>query len=149
MTRIRKSFLLLLLTGPVHMAEQMAFGIEEFHMIQRTVINPYYAWFSAADADWASVLLVTIVGSILSLAFYALMSGGMARTIALAAFALLGISEIHHVIEAIAKAGYDPGVVTSLAYCWSGCALLAAVWDQFRLSRMTPMVAPQRSASVA
>ena len=63
------------------------------------------------------VSLGTIVGSILSLAFYALMSGGMARTIALAAFALLGISDIHHVIEAIAKAGYDPGVVTSLAYC--------------------------------
>jgi hypothetical protein len=149
MTPIRKSFLLLLLTGPVHMAEQMALGIEEFHMIQRTVIHPYYAWFSAADADWASVLLITIVGSILSLAFYALMAGGMARRIALAAFALLGISEIHHVIEAIAKAAYDPGLVTSLAYCWSGCALLSAVWDQFRLSGMTPVGTRQSSASVA
>jgi hypothetical protein len=149
MTRIRKSFLLLLLTGPVHMAEQMAFGIEEFHMIQRTVINPYYAWFAAADADWASVLLITIVGSILSLAFYALTVGGIARTLALATFGLLGISEIHHVVDAIAKAAYDPGVVTSVAYCWFGCALLSAVGDQFRLSRMTPVAARERSASAA
>lgn len=146
MTRTRKAFLLLLLSGPIHMAEQMVFGIEEFHMIRRTVINPYYSWFPADKADFASVLLITLVGTIFSLIFYALMSGGAARTIALAAFALLGIGEIHHVVEAMAKGAYDPGVVTSLAYCWSGCSLLFAVWDQSRLAHMS-IIAPDRSST--
>ena len=149
MTRTRKAFLLLLLTGPIHMAEQMAFGIEEFHMIQRTVINPYYSLFPAARADWASVLLITMTGSILSLMFYALLAGGSARLLALAAFALMGIGEIHHVFEAIAKTAYDPGVITSLAYCWYGCSLLSAVWDQFRLSRMTTIATSPASTSLA
>jgi hypothetical protein len=35
------------------MAERTAFGIEEFHMIQRTVINPYYSWFSAPTSPTA------------------------------------------------------------------------------------------------
>ena len=149
MTRTRKAFLLLLLSGPIHMAEQMAFGIEEFHMIRRTVINPYYSWFPAAQADFASVLLITSVGAVLSLIFYALMSGGAARTIALAAFALFGISEIHHVVEAIAKAGYEPGVVTSVAYCWSGCSLLSALWAESRLARISSLVPDPSATSLA
>ena len=145
MTRTRKAFLLLLLSGPIHMAEQMVFGIEEFHMIRRTVVIPYYSWFPADQADFASVLLITLVGAVLSLIFYALMSGGVARTIALTAFALLGISEIHHVVEAMAKGGYDSGAVTSVAYCWSGWLLLSAVWAESRLARMSP-AAPRASS---
>ena len=149
MTRTRKALLLLLLSGPIHMAKQMAFGIEEFHMIKRTVINPYYSWFPADQADFASVLLITLVGTVLSLIFYALMSGGAARTIALAAFALFGVGEIHHVVEAITTAAYDPGVVTSLVYCWSGCSLLFAVWDQSRLTHISTTAPDSSSTSPA
>jgi hypothetical protein len=149
MTRTRKAFLLLLLSGPIHMAEQMAFGIEEFHMIRRSVINPYYSWFPVDKGDFASVLLITLVGTVLSLIFYALVSGGAARTIALAAFALLGIGEIHHVVEAIGTAAYDPGVVTSLAYCWSGCSLLSAVWAESRLADVSPISPDASSTSLA
>jgi hypothetical protein len=149
MTRTRKAFLFLLLTGPIHMAEQMATGIEEFHMIRRTVIDPYYSWFPADQADFASVLLITIVGAILSFIFYALAAGGTLRTVALAVFALLGIGEIHHVVEALTKTAYDPGVITSVAYCWSGCSLLFAVWDQSRPSRMSTVVPEPSSTSLA
>jgi hypothetical protein len=146
MTRTRKAFLLLLLTGPIHMAEQMVTGIEEFHMIRRTVINPYYSWFPADQADLASVLLITIVGTILSFFFYALAAGGTLRTIALTGFALLGISEIHHVVDALTKTAYDPGVITSLAYCWSGGSLLCALWDQSDRSQ-TSTVLPEPSST--
>jgi hypothetical protein len=149
MTRTRKAFLLLLLTGPIHMAEQMVTGIEEFHMIRRTVINPYYSWFPADQADFASVLLITIVGAILSFVFYALAAGGTLRTIALTVFALLGIGEIHHLVEALTTTAYDPGVITSLAYCWYGCSLLSALWDGSRSSRMSTVLAEPSSTSLA
>ena len=127
MSRTQNWFLFLLLTGPIHMAEQLATDIEEFFMIRRNVIEPYFSMFSATDADWATVLLITMTGAVLSAAFYALAAGGRLRLAALALFGLMGAGEIHHVLEALASGAYDPGVITSLPYCWSGCGLLAAV----------------------
>ncbi len=131
MSRTQKWFLLLLLTGPIHMAEQLMTGIEEFHMIRRTVIEPYYSMFSAAHADWASVLLITIVGALFSAVFYALSAGGALRQAALVFFGVVGVGEIHHVIEAAASGAYDPGAITSVFYCWTGGKLLGAVWQEW------------------
>jgi hypothetical protein len=88
MTRTQKFFLLLLLTGPIHMTEQLFTSIEEFYMIRRTVIEPYFAMFSPASADWATVLLITIAGTMFSAAFFALSAGGRTRLVALALFGL-------------------------------------------------------------
>jgi hypothetical protein len=52
------------------MAEQLTTDIEEFFMIRRTVIEPYFSMFAAADADWATVLLITIVGVITSFPYF-------------------------------------------------------------------------------
>ena len=52
MTRIQKLFLLLIIIGPLHMAEQLVTGIEEFYAI-RQFFGGYYAWFPAAAANCA------------------------------------------------------------------------------------------------
>jgi hypothetical protein len=127
MSSTQKWFALVLLTGPLHMSEQLVTGIEEFHMIRRTVIEPYFSMFAHANADWASVLLITIVGAIFSALFYLLAAGGVPRLVALVIFGLMGAGEIHHAVEALASASYDPGVITSFLYAWSGWQLLVAV----------------------
>jgi hypothetical protein len=148
MSRTEKFFLVLLLTGPIHMAEQLLTSIEEFHMIRRTVIEPYFSMFSPANADWATVLLITIVGTVLSAAFFALSAGGRTRLVALGIFGLMGAGEIHHVFEALSEGGYDPGVMTSIPYFASGCGLMAAAWREWSASRQpTPIVASLRAAS--
>jgi hypothetical protein len=118
------------------MTEQLFTSIEEFYMIRRTVIEPYFAMFSPASADWATVLLITIAGSMFSAAFFALSAGGRTRLVALALFGLGGAGEIHHLFEALSEGGYDPGVITSIPYSAFGCALLVAVWREWSAASM-------------
>ena len=131
MTRTQKFFLLLLVTGPIHMTEQLLTNIEEFYMIRRAVIEPYFSMFAPASADWATVLLITITGTIFSAAFFTLSAGGRTRLVTLGIFGLMGAGEIHHVFEALSEGGYDPGVITSIPYSAYGCALLASVWREW------------------
>ena len=131
MNRINKLFLLLVVIGPLHMIEQMLTSIEEFYWI-RSQVDGYYSWFSPAAADLATVILITVVWTKVSLLFYALLIGGTARLFVLAAFGLFGASEAHHVIEALAKGGYDAGLFTCIPYAAVGCLLVAEVWREFR-----------------
>ena len=140
MNRINTWFLLLVVVGPLHMIEQMLTSIEEFYWL-RGRLDGYYAWFAPASADLATVILVTVVWTKVSLLFYALLVGGTARLAVLALFGIFGVSEVHHVIEALAKGGYDAGVVTSIAYATVGCALVAEVWREYRRGVTAPHAA--------
>ena len=140
MERITTLFLLLTVLGPFHMMEQMLTSIEEFHWIRRQ-LEDYYAWFAPASADLATVILITVVWTKVSLIFYALLVGGPARLIVLGMFGLFAVSEAHHVVEALAKVGYDAGVVTSIPYAAVGCLLVAEVWREFRRSATAPQAA--------
>lgn len=131
MPRIRTLFLLLTIIGPLHMAEQLLTGIDEFYSI-RDLIGGYYAWFDPAAADHATVLLVTIVWTFVSVLFYTLLHDGLPRLIVPAIFGLFGVTEAHHVIESILKGAYDPGVVMSVPYAIVGAMLVAAVWREFK-----------------
>lgn len=131
MNRLNKLFLLLVVVGPLHMIEQMLTSIEEFYWL-RGRLEGYYAWFAPASADLATVILITVVWTKVSLLFYALLVGGTARLLVLALFGLFGASEVHHVIEALAKGGYDAGVITSIPYAAVGCLLVAKVWRERR-----------------
>jgi uncharacterized membrane protein YeaQ/YmgE (transglycosylase-associated protein family) len=131
MPRIRTLFLLLMIIGPLHMAEQMLTAIDEFYSI-RDLIGGYYAWFDPAAADHASVLLVTIVWTLVSVLFYTLLHDGPTRLIVPAFFGLFGATEAHHVIESLLKGAYDPGVVMSVPYAIVGAMLVAAVWREFK-----------------
>jgi len=131
MDRVNRWFLGLLVIGPLHMGEQLLTSIEEFSML-REQLGGYYSLFDPTFADSASVILITIVFTIISLAIYAAMVGGRARLTVAGVFGILGVSEIHHLFEAIAKAAYDPGVVTSLAYFAVGCLMLRDVRRELR-----------------
>jgi hypothetical protein len=134
MARIRGLFLLLTVVGPLHMVEQLLTDIEEFHMIRRSLAS-YYAWFDPAAADWATVVLITIVWTTVSFLFYSLLHDGWPRLIVPGMLGVFGVAEIHHVAGALRKGGYDPGVVTCLPYAWVGALLVAAVWRELRQGR--------------
>ena len=131
MVRINRLFLLLVLIGPLHMVEQMLTSIEEFYWL-RGQLASYYAWFPPASADLATVIVITVTWTKVSLLFYALLVGGTARLAVLALFGLFGVSEAHHVFEAVARGGYDAGVITSIPYAAVGYLLVADVWREFR-----------------
>src|SRR5262245_13270439 len=131
MDRINRLFLLLVVIGPLHMIEQMLTSIEEFYWL-RGQLEGYYAWFPPASADLATVILTTVTWTTVSLLLYGLLVGGIPRLVVLALFGLFGVSEAHHVIEALAKGGYDPGVVTSIVYAAVGSLMVAEVWREFR-----------------
>jgi hypothetical protein len=131
MDRINRLFLLLVVIGPLHMIEQMLTSIEEFYWL-RGQLEGYYAWFAPASADLATVMFITVAWTTVSLLFYGLLAGGTPRLAVLALFGLFGVSEAHHVIEALAKGGYEAGVVTSVPYAAVGWLLVADVWREFR-----------------
>src|SRR5262245_5980328 len=131
MNRINTLFLLLVVIGPLHMIEQMLTSIEEFYWL-RGQLEGYYAWFAPASADLATVIFIHVGLSKVSRLFYGRFAGGTAKLVVLALFGLFGISEAHHVIEALAAGGYDPGVVTSIPYAAVGCLMVAEVWREFR-----------------
>jgi len=133
MARTTRLFLLLTVIGPLHMAEQMLTSIEEFYML-RDGIGGYYALFAPAQADVATVGLITIVWTAVSLLFYAVLVGGTARLAVLGVFGLFGVQEVHHVFEAFGKGGYDAGVVTCIPYALAGYVLVKAVVEEFRRS---------------
>lgn len=133
-------FFALIVVGVLHMTEQLLFGIEEFYMLRDT-LGHWYAMFPAAWHDHATVTLITIVFTALSLVLFALVRGGRAPLVVCGAFGVLGIGEMHHWIEAIAKGGYDPGLVTSFAYVAIGAWLFSLVRRQWQQARVTTIVA--------
>jgi hypothetical protein len=143
MSRTQTLFLLLGLIGPIHMIEQMIFGIDEFHMLRES-LGSWYALFPAEAADHATVGLITIMGTVFTAMFVALSAGGRARLAVLGCFGVFGLTEVHHVIEALVRHAYDPGLVTSLGYVGLGAALFTSVVFEWRRDHMT--VVPGRFA---
>lgn len=131
MERIQRLWLWLTIVGPLHMGEQMITGINEYHMIKEQV-GGYYALFSPADTDWATVLLITIVWTFVSLLFYAVLKGGRAMLAVMGFFGVFGVTEIHHVIEQLVKTSFEPGVITCIPYSAVGVLMVIAVWKEFR-----------------
>ena len=142
MTHIRTLFLWFTVIGPLHMAEQIFTRIDEFYAI-RALLGRYYELFDPSMADQASVLLVTIVWTVVSVMFYALLTEGTPRLLVLGLFGLFAVSEIHHVFESLAKGAYDPGVIMSVPYAIVGAMMVAAVAREFKSRR--PIVTAERS----
>jgi hypothetical protein len=143
-TRINRLFLLLVLVGPLHMIEQMLTSIEEFYWL-RSELAGLYTFFAPLPADVVSVMLITIVWTKVSLLLYGLLVGGTPRLLVLALFGAFAASEAHHVVAALVKIGYDPGVLTSVPYSTLGCLLLVEVWRERRLGT-TAALARERLA---
>lgn len=142
MNRIRTLFLLLIVIGPLHIAEQLLTSIEEFYSI-RALAARYYGLFDPSMADHAGVLLITIIWTFVSLLLYALIREGAARLIVIGLFGLFALTEVHHVAESLMKGAYDPGVLTCVPYAAVGFQLTVAVAREFIGRRPVVM---QRSA---
>jgi hypothetical protein len=128
-TKLGALMLIIIAVGAAHMAEQLMTSIEEFYLI-RDAVGGWYELFPAAYADRASVLLITIVFTAISLIFYFLMRGGAAPLIVAGLFGVLGITEAHHWIEAIRERSYDPGLLTSVAYVGVGLLIMIEVFHE-------------------
>lgn len=124
------------------MAEQLVTGIDEFYSI-RALTGRYYGLFPPSTADQASVLLLTVVWTVVSLLFYALLRDGAGRLIVVGLFGVFAVTELHHVVEALASRGYDPGVITCVPYAVVGGLLVAAVVRECK--RRYPIAITQRS----
>ncbi|HEY0628054.1 MAG TPA: HXXEE domain-containing protein [Sphingomicrobium sp.] len=134
--RLSALVLAIIAVGVAHMSEQLVTSIEEYHMI-RDALGGWYAMFPANYADHASVTLITIVFTAISLVFYALMRGGRAPLFMAAIFGILGVGEGHHWLQAVSTGGYDPGLITSFLYVGIGVLILKEV------ARESGMRAPQ------
>ena len=128
--RLSALVLAIIAIGVAHMGEQLATSIEEFYMI-REALGGWYAMFPASYSDHASVALITIVFTTISLIFYALMRGGRAPLIVAATFGLLGIGEAHHWLQAATTGAYDPGLITSILYVGVGLLIMREVAREF------------------
>jgi hypothetical protein len=122
----------LAIIGPLHMVEQLIFGIEELAEV-RQVLGVYYSWF--ASTDYATVLLVTIAGATGLVAIYGAIADGRWLTAVAALFGLLCIGELHHVAKAIMHGAYNPGTVTAVPFVAIGLLLVQAAFIRPRVDR--------------
>ena len=76
--------------------------------------------FSPANADLATVVLITVVWTFASLMLYLVFLGGRARLSVAGLFGFFAVTELHHVSEAVQKGGYDAGVITCVPYAIAG-----------------------------
>jgi hypothetical protein len=140
MERIRTVFFWLAVTGPLHMIEQLLFGIQELDEMKQ-VFGLYYSWF--ANPDVATVVLVTIIGASVLFMVYGLIAGTGSRLAVLSILGLFSIGEGHHLLRVLASGAYNPGVVTSLPFAVLGALLVSAVWREYQETRQsaTPSMA--------
>jgi hypothetical protein len=134
MQQIQKLWLWLTIIGPLHMTEQLMMGIDEYFSI-KDLMGGYYAWFAPTDTDWATVVFITIVWTFISVLFYGLLRGGRALLTVVALFAFFAVQEIHHVIEAVGKMAYDPGLITCVPYGYVGGLMAIAAWRESQSPR--------------
>lgn len=136
MERIQRLFLLLIVIGPLHMAEQLLTGIEELDKLRRG-LEVWYGWFPATFAGSVTVILITLAWLAVLLMLDGMMRGGVRRLVVLAVIGSIGAQEVHHVVEAVIRRGYDPGLVTSIPYAIVGNLLNMEVWREFQRSRQS------------
>ena len=127
----------------LHMTEQLIFGLQELQNLKR-MIAAYDGWFSSVDT--ATVVLVTIGAGLLFLAIFCILKGGRARFLALLAFGLIAISEVHHLMETAFAGRYTPGTVTAIPFVACGVLFVRALIMERRADKAIGGLAANQSA---
>ena len=117
------------LIAPLHMFEQLIFGIGELAALKR-ILAHYYCWFQ--QPDYGTVLLVTLFGSLMFGLTYGILAGGLLKELSLSVWALIAIGEVHHIIESLNALRYTPGAATAIPYVTFGALLMAAIFREHR-----------------
>ena len=133
-------FLLITAIGAAHMGEQLLTSIEEFYMLRAGVMD-FIGLFPPAYADHGGVILITFTFLLVSTIFYLLMCGGRTALYVVGCFGLFGVTELHHVIEAVASGAYDPGVITSVFYAFLGALIVREVWRELQAPGARQLIA--------
>lgn len=125
-------FGMLLFIGPIHMTEQLLFGLDELQEL-KTLVARYYGRF--ADPDIGTWWLVVMTATLVQLLMYGLLAGGRWRLAAAGFLGVFAISELHHIIRSMAAGAYNPGVVTCFAFIGIGWMMLKCVREEWGASR--------------
>jgi hypothetical protein len=136
---IKWLFGVLVVIGPLHMIEQMVFGIDEVYEMKR-LVAVYHSWFS--NPDLGTVVLVTVAGALCLLMMYGLIAGGRWQLAVIGFLGLSCIGEVHHVLRLFIFGHYNPGVVTCVPFATIGGLLLYHAYSQFR---STPRIEGQQA----
>ena len=123
-SRLLAWFGLLVAIGPVHIAEQMMFGLDTLNEL-KGITAAYYSQFN--NPDVATVTLVILVVTLVQSMLLATLAGGRWRLSVAGFFGVMGVAECHHILQTLARGSYFPGVVTSIAYVWIGVMILRCV----------------------
>src|SRR5262245_5668894 len=124
MTRMRRLFLVAILLIPLHIVEQLLFGIDELYELQ-DMMGTVMAW--SADQDDPIVVCVGVaVTGVLALC-YGFMTEGLPRLAAASFFGIEFMGESHHIIKTIVRGAYFPGAVTAIALAVLGALIIAEV----------------------
>lgn len=129
MQRSTRWFGWIALIAPLHMSEQLLFGIDELARLRR-VLAVYYSWFQ--QPDYGTVVLVAVVGTLLLGLTYGILAGGLLKEISLSIWALLAVGEVHHIVETIAAGRYTPGTATAIPYVTFGILLMFSIVREHR-----------------
>jgi hypothetical protein len=133
MDRIRRLFLMLVLVAPLHMLEQFALGTTELARLNGA-LGAYASLF--ANAEQATAVLVTAVGAAFLLLAYGLLAGGTFRLLSTAVFAVIAMTEFHHIVETFVGGTYNAGLFTATLSVTLGVLLLVAIRAEYRRTQI-------------
>jgi hypothetical protein len=109
---------------PLHMGEQLLFGIGELTTLKH-IIAGFLGLFH--QPDYGIVVLVTAVATLVCGVTFGILLGGLAQEVSLSFWALVAIGEIHHLIETIGAGHYTPGTITAIPYVVFGVLMMRAI----------------------
>jgi len=114
---------------PLHMSEQLIFGIGELATMRR-VLAVYYRWFQQPDCG--TMVLVTITGTLILSLIFAILVGDRSRPIAVGILNLAALGEVHHLMETIHAGHYTHGTATAILCVVFGILVLRALIREHR-----------------
>jgi hypothetical protein len=115
--------------GPIHICEQLLFGIDQLDEL-KGFADGYYSLFN--NPNYGTVLLVMFGFSLFNLIVYGLLKGGRWALASMSVFALVAVGEMYHIIKSIVHASYDIGTATAIPFVIFGALLSRELMREFR-----------------
>ena len=128
MNNVPRLFLLTTAMIPVHIAEQLVFGIDELYELRQM------AWDMVSflpDPDYGIVVQVGVMTTLVLALCWSFMVGGMPRLVAAGFFGLQFMVESHHIVKTILHGAYFPGAVSAVVIVGLGAMIVTSVWREF------------------
>ncbi len=122
-------FAMLVLVGPIHMTEQLLFGLDQLSEL-KALFAGYYSHFS--NPDVGTWLLVVAAFTLVQSLLLAMLAGGRWRLLAAGFLGVQAITEGHHLVQALVRGQYFPGLVSSVPFMAVGVMILIAVAREWK-----------------